>query len=376
MRIRSTFAAACAAILAAVTLQADADTLQVQNPRDPSLCMTASLGSVYWQKCDANADNQRLPYTIQTGPTKPPVVLPVDPPASTPTPATGPVDQPKTDPEPSGTPSSSTVPLGPITRTKTDSYWSKNVGDTTALNNVWGAGGLTGEQAVGIQAASNGGVDCRIKWAWPAIGREVISYPECTYGRSASVGPVGGAKLPRPAAALSQLTTSVQRIDGGGTGFGHVVYDLWTSDNPANLGAASRRAEIMLPVIPFGCYGIPNYPAAAAAGRDCAAGGGRNPSGFKGRENIGGNTYDVYYFPANSPATKLRWQFIVFVPLRLAGAGAHTIDWMPLVRYMRGKGWITDGDYMSSVELGVEPVGNGRASAGDVTIRGMKVQVQ
>ena len=243
------------------------------------------------------------------------------------------------------------------------------------MNNVWGTNGLPGgwSQQTGISSLQgDGSVACRFKWNYPrtAPGKEVLAYPECTYGRSASFGPDAGAQLPRLASQVNSLVTSYSNIAGWAAGQGQITYDLWTSNSPNGLSKANRRAEIMMPVHPVGGYGVPNYPNAAAAGRTGTATG-RNPNGYQGRQNLGGAAYDVYWFPAYSQYTGLAWQFIVFEPVNFPGINGHTMDWKPLLSYAQGRGWINGSDYLNSVEIGYEPVGAG--ASGDLTVSGFKV---
>lgn len=277
--------------------------------------------------------------------------------------------------------STATVNLTSSVGQASDSYDSIGAGPYRVVNNTWGVRTQPSgwNQQVGISSLQgDNSVDFRLKWSFPSYcggSCEVISYPEVVYGRSASFSPDAGAQLPRLVSDVSGLTTRYTGASANTSGLGHLAYDLWTSNSPNALGRANRLAEIMLPEIPFAGYGVPNYPDAAGAGRAGQQASGRNPNGYQGRETIGGNAYDVYFFPANSPYTGLAWKFIVFEPVVFGGTGGATREWKPLLDFMVGKGWVNRSDYLNSVELGVEPVSTSGGTVGDVTVRGFKVDV-
>lgn len=334
------------------------------HPTDATKALNASLQWV----AKSDADVSQLFRVEQVAD---PVAAPASTQAPVPTPA--PTPAPTHTPAPSTAPKTNVVTLGHIVTTETANYPNAAVDLQRVINNTWNAQGLTGEQSVGIQAGSVG-VDVRFKWRWAADAREVIAYPEVAYGRSASFEPIAGSLLPRRLSEVNKLVASAQKVEGGGTdGLSHLVYDLWTSNDPKVLSQTTRTAEIMEPVIAWNGYGIPNHPPAAAAGR--TGGNGRNPNGYKGRFTIAGVLMDLYYFPPNSPFTGLKWKFIVLVPVVLPGYGAHSIDWAARLKWLVANGYLNGADYLNTVELGVEPVGNGKATAGDVTVRGYQLSI-
>lgn len=334
--------------------------LRIVHPVDPTKALNSALQWV----AKSDTDVSQLFRAEQVAD---PVAAPAPTPAPVPTPS----------PAHSTAPKTNVVTLGPVVTTETASYPSAVVGLMRAINNTWNAQGMTGAQAVGIQAGSVG-VDARFKWAWPADPntakpREVISFPEVAYGRSASFAPIAGSLLPRRVNEVTKLVTSAQKVEGIGDGLSHLAYDLWTSNDPNVLSPTSRTAEIMEPVVAWDGYGIPNFPAGAAAGR--SGGNGRNPNGYKGRYVIAGVTMDVYYFPAGSPFTGLKWKFIVLIPVALPGYGSHSIDWAARLKWLVANGYLNGADYLNTVELGVEPVTNGEATSGDVTVRGYQLSI-
>ncbi len=280
------------------------------------------------------------------------------------------------------------VPLQPAVSSAQADYQVYGSGAFSVINNTWAAKSFAGRhdwlQQVGVlPAAADGAVSFRVKWSYPSLpGLEVLAYPEIQYGRSTSTYPRPGARLPMSVGAINRLETSYSGVRASGiSGQGHLSYDLWTSTTPADLvtnaraGIFHRRAEIMMPTYPFGGYGVP-ASGTAAQGRGCGTTetcSGRGGS-YVERRAFGGAEYDVFYTPATTDPNRFpNWQFIVFEPVKFSKTAGHRVDWKPIFDYMRTKGWVTNADYLNSIEMGVEPVATGGATTGDVTVAGFGV---
>lgn len=303
-----------------------------------------------------------------------PVAAPAPAPVPAPAPAPVPAPVPAPSPAPNVAPKTNVVPLGQMITTLTDPQPTQALGIYRVANNAWNAEGVSGQQSVGMQQGSVG-VDFRAKWVFPGVpGKEVLSFPEVMTGRTASFPPLAGAPLPKRLSDLKTLVTSAQKIEGSASGLGHVVYDLWTTKDPNSMSVGNRGAEIMEAVHPIGGYGVPNWPVETTVGRAGQLATGRNPAGYKGRHTIGGQQFDVY-FAAPDATNKLKWRFLVFVPVVFPGYGAHRIDWMPRLKFAMDKGFLLPTEYLANVELGVEPVSEGKPTSGDITVRGFQVSV-
>ena len=214
------------------------------------------------------------------------------------------------------------------------------------------------------------GVACRLKWNFPASAtvnhtQEVISYPECGYGKGQSASAVPATFLPSTVGKLTSLTTSHSGITGTAKGFGHLSYDLWiTSSAGVTSGNRVGGAEIMLPVKQLGGYGTYLY---------------RNPAFKTGLKlTVDGKVYDIVH--AQPGQQGWQWHFVVFQPQAPAGDSALTVNWKPFFNYAKSQGWINDNQYVSAIELGLEvtPQTSQTNKAvsdtyGDLTIRNFKV---
>lgn len=272
----------------------------------------------------------------------------------------------------------SEITMGPVATAPTSTYSQQTAGTYSVVNNTWGVKTLPRgwSQQTGIsELQADGSVAFATKWDFPYYcGHcEVLSYPEVVYGRGAGIAPVGGAKLPKKVGEVSTLVSQYSHIEGTASGLGHVTYDIWTARSAESMAGGQRLAEIMLPVEPFGGYGVPKYPPAAAAGRAGQLASGRNPRGYVERTEIGGAAYDVYY---NAAGALMPWAFIVFQPVVAPGRGGHVMNWMPILNYMKGKNWISANDYLANIEFGVEAISTQGGTKGDLTISGFKVTAE
>lgn len=287
--------------------------------------------------------------------------------------------------------------MSPVVTRNQDEYAlppEQKAGPYYVVNNTWGTGKLPAgwSQQVGLSTLQpDGSVSCRFVWDYPATvpGQDVMAYPECIYGLSipGQKGRAPASDLPRRVAELKGLSTRAAGVTGTVRGMGHLSYDLWLTRSDSEM-IESRATEIMMPVIVFGGYGIPEWPAEAAKGREAQivkGQSGRNPKGYKGRATIGGAVYDLYYDPPTQPKTRpdgrsvlinsqgQPWTFIVLEPVSFAGAGPHTVAWGPIFDALAERGWIDRQHFLPGVELGYEPFGAG--AQGDLTVVGFKVEV-
>ena len=202
-------------------------------------------------------------------------------------------------------------------------------------NNQWGASDRTGRQGVSIAALADGGVTATLQWQWSTGASEVAAYPAVLYGRKP--GRMEGTAqdvLPARIASLSKLTSDYATTSTV-TGKGQLAYDLWvvpTDQAVSGFNAAPKVAEIMVCLDPFGGYGLD-----------------RNPAWYQEDATIAGKIWKVYRAENFAGG----WRFLVFQAPESRPAG--TIDFIPFLTYLRGKGWLTGQEYITSVELGVEP---------------------
>jgi len=278
-------------------------------------------------------------------------------------------------------------------------------------DNRWGRDGLTEgdtpgqyEQAVGraTSVGPNGEVAFRTKWRWPQGGTEVKGYPAILYGRKPGYASgdnlMAGNPIQLPDGSMSQtapagatpgtilpLRTPLQSLkakyafkhNSTPTGQGQLAFDIWLQSAPhqdRGFTASSITHEIMIPLSNWGNYGGHDVP------------GGRNPSWFDHTATIGGKQYHVYatkggdgclrydFGGLNGAYGKSGWKMIAFVPAVLP-ANPGEIDLAAIINYVAtrtdqcGERWAQGNEYVSSVELGVEPV----VGTGDITVYDYKV---
>ena len=273
-------------------------------------------------------------------------------------------------------------------------------------DNRWGAGAITEgrasnqyEQAVGVDPAvgAGGEVAYRMKWRWPAGPNEVKAYPSIISGKrpgAASGNPVllpNGTMAARSGVTpgtifplqmpIKSLTSkfSVKNVTAP-TGQGHLSYDIWLQSSPAQdfpKASSSITHEIMIPLQNWGNYGghnkLPNS---------------RNPAWYDHDVTIGGRLYHVYATKGadgaflynfaqgslNGTYGKTGWKMIAFVP-DVFPVPAGELDLAAFVNHVatrkdvKGNPWALGNEYVSSVELGVEPV----EGTGDIAIYDYKV---
>ena len=278
-------------------------------------------------------------------------------------------------------------------------------------DNRWGNGGLTEgvtsgqyEQSVGrsTSVGPNGEVAFRTKWRWPQGGTEVKGYPAVLYGSkpgyASSDNLMGGNPIQLPDGSISQarpagatpgtvlpMQLPLQSLKAkyafqhktAPTGQGQLAFDIWlqsTPDQGRGFTAASITHEIMIPLSNWGNYGAHNVP------------GGRNGSWFDHTATIGGKQYHVYatkggdgclrynFGSLNGAHGKSGWKMIAFVPAVLP-AEPGEIDLAAIVNYITtrtdrcGEKWAVGNEYLTSIELGVEPV----VGTGDITVYDYKI---
>ncbi len=277
-------------------------------------------------------------------------------------------------------------------------YWGHN--DTWGSGWIqWGTGANQYEQYMGgvVPYGTDGAIALRTTWRWPNPpgSSEVKGFPGIIYGLKpgyvAPSGRPGGLQLvpdPGPVAAGETgntplpLQLPIQDMKArhrlavvNTTGQGHVSYDLWLQEFPAQtsgFGASSITHEIMIPLWNWGGYGAhPN---------------GRNPGWYDHDVTIDGIDFAVYVAKSangvvspdfgsldGSYSGRTGWKFIVFQP-KVLPLPDRVINLAAIVNYVAtrqdsaGTRWATCREYLMSIELGVEPV----VGAGDVTIYDFK----
>ncbi|MBL0419173.1 hypothetical protein JI739_02325 [Ramlibacter sp. AW1] len=273
----------------------------------------------------------------------------------------------------------------------------------------WGAAGLTEgvssgqyEQYVGRspQAGPNGEVAFRTKWRWPQGTTEVKGFPSIVYGAkpghfsnsnlisghpvqlpdgsNSQVAPAGrtaGTVLPLQLPLQSLKAKLDFRHNSEPTGEGQLTFDIWLQSD-ANQGSgftgSSITHEIMIPLANWGGYGSHK--------------GGRNPGWFDHTATIAGKQYHIYvtkgsdqclrynFSSLNGSHGRTGWKMIAFVPAVLPVEPGE-IDLAAIINYVStrtdacGSKWAVGNEYVTSVELGVEPV----VGTGDITVFNYKV---
>jgi hypothetical protein len=273
-------------------------------------------------------------------------------------------------------------------------------------NSRWGAGSLTEgsgfnqyEQLVGIDPAvgPGGEVAFRFKWRWPEGQTDVKGFPTIISGKRPGGGLGGPAILPDGSIIRSSGGTpgtifplqlpvkslkskfAIKNVNSP-TGRGHLSYDIWLQSAPgqdASKSGSSITHEIMIPLQNWGNYGgansLPN---------------GRNTGWYDHDVTIGGRLYHVYAYKGNDGAVlynfgqgnlngtygRTGWKFISFVP-DVFPVPAGELDLAAFINHVatrkdaKGNPWAQGNEYVSSVELGVEPV----EGTGDIAVYDFKV---
>ena len=273
-------------------------------------------------------------------------------------------------------------------------------------NSRWGAGSLTEgggpnqyEQVVGVDpdVGAGGEVAFRMKWRWPAGTTEVKGFPTIISGKRAGHSRGGMALLPNGSTRgpLSETPGSVFPLQlpvkslkskfaiknlSAPTGQGHLSYDIWLQSAPgqdASRASSSITHEIMIPLQNWGNYGghnnLPNS---------------RNHAWYDHDVTIGGRLYHVYAYKGTDGAVlynfgqgmldgtygKTGWKFITFVP-DVFPVPAGELDLAAFINHVatrkdsKGNPWALGNEYVSSVELGIEPV----VGTGDIAVYDYKV---
>lgn len=273
---------------------------------------------------------------------------------------------------------------------------------------VWGPGSLTRgtytdingsqyEQYTGISSTLgvNGEVAARFSWKWPTGTTEVKSYPSLVYGKkpgwSNTWTTPGGFNVVLPDGTVSQVYPSGPTpntmlplqyplpnvyssfnysFNAAPTGHGHLTYDIWLQTTPTQSHGFDANKEItheiMIPLDYWGGYG--QYK---------ADGGGRNPSWYIKDVTIDGHLFHLYA-AQNADGTLTAsfgagWKFIVFEPDQPIAPGTLNLtsflNFITTMKDSAGTPWAAGNEWLSSVELGVEPVDG----TGDLTIFNYRV---
>jgi hypothetical protein len=273
-------------------------------------------------------------------------------------------------------------------------------------DNRWGLGAITEgaaanqyEQAVGVSPAvgAGGEVAYRMKWRWPAGPNEVKAYPAIISGQrpgyawgqpvmqtngamTARSGVTPGTFFPLQLPVKSLKTKFAVKNVTAPTGMGHLSYDIWLQSTPAQDSPKANSSithEIMIPLQNWGNYGgannLPN---------------GRNSGWYDHDVTLGGRLYHVYatkggdgaflynFAPGslNGRYGRTGWKMIAFVP-DVFPVPAGELDLAAFINHVatrtdaKGNPWALGNEYVSSVELGVEPV----QGTGDIAVYDYRV---
>ena len=270
-------------------------------------------------------------------------------------------------------------------------------------DNRWGAEAITEgpaanqyEQAVGIDPAvgAGGEVAFRFKWRWPAGPNEVKAYPEIISGKrpgSASGNPVmlpdgsmaarsgvtPGTIFPLQLPIKSLKSKFAIKNVAAPTGRGHLSYDIWLQSTPEQgwpKANTSITHEIMIPLQNWGGYGgHPNGRNSGWYDHDVTIGG-RLFHVYATKRTDGAFLYDFAQGSLDGTYGKTGWKMIAFVP-DVFPVPAGEIDLAAFINHVatrkdvKGNPWALGNEYVSSVELGVEPV----EGSGDIAVYDYKV---
>ncbi|HYO74443.1 MAG TPA: hypothetical protein VEU33_51045 [Archangium sp.] len=229
-------------------------------------------------------------------------------------------------------------------------------GSYVVENNQWGRGSITDySQCVangGI--AADGSVSARWTWSWPASPGEVKGYPAIVFGQKPGYTATPDSNLPMRVNALTQVTSSWSTRSTY-WGRGQLAFDLWLTRDaiPRNyFNDVPITHEIMVAVESYGGYGLDN------------------PAWFVEEITLNGIRYKTYKADDFPPNAAKRWRFLVFRMQTPMIQG--TLDFKPLLDYLRVRGFIQGDEYLSSIEFGTEPV----EGTGDVTVDAFKATVR
>ncbi|WP_394814028.1 glycoside hydrolase family 12 protein [Streptomyces litchfieldiae] len=180
----------------------------------------------------------------------------------------------------------------------TDQQWGQwNNGGYTLYNNIWGGG--AGYQSMWANSYSNWGV-----WANHPNTGGIKSYPNAK------------RVVNRNLNQISALTSSFN-VTVPSAGAYNTAYDIWDTD---------YDHEIMLWMNWHGAVG---------------------PLGsYQTRVSVGGHTWDVY---RGSNGHNNVYSF-----LRTGDTSAGTVDILPILRWIAGRGWISSSEPIGDVQFGYE----------------------
>lgn len=221
--------------------------------------------------------------------------------------------------------------------TLTEDFAEVTLGPITISNNTWGidtwghSAWVNGRDYSQSMTYTPGHLTqgLRFDWRYANPGGEILAYPEVILGYK-PWSLAGDDFLVGKIDALRdlRLTTSID-IRGETQGF-NIAYDLWLTDQPRG-DYHSITAEVMIWLHPGG------FTAAGA------------PSARLVTESFSAN---VYYLPDMQAGTDESWAYVAVVidGGRLDG----TLDLRDILHRLADKGFVSRGDYLSSVELGAE----------------------
>jgi hypothetical protein len=228
------------------------------------------------------------------------------------------------------------------------------------LNNEWNAGAASPPYSETIfRGASAGSSFFGWSWSWNNASQwTVLTYPEVLYGRS-PWSPAGfhtagfvpftiGGHTVHSTFDISLSTTPVSGFDTY-----DVAYDIWilsATADPASFSASDIKCELMIWLDSRNT--VPD---------------GLAPTGSL---TANGSDFGYYYAPDQSSGTAYHWIYAAFSPPSAILQSAD-FDITPFLTYLTDQGVLSTGDYVASVELGIEVA----IGAGQMIVRNYSVTV-
>jgi hypothetical protein len=283
-----------------------------------------------------------------------------------------------------------------------DAYWVDQ--------NPWGAGATTEgpapdqyQERIGVypSAGPNGEVAFRLNWRWPASQGDVRAYMEIMSGRKpglfatnnlpagqavrltdgtisqkAPSGDTPGTFLPMQLPVPPVTATFARSHVSPPTGRGQLTFDIWLQSAPGQdqgFSHSSITHEIMIPLENYGGYGaFPNGRPQQWYDHDATIDG-RLYHVYATKDADGQLTFDFNLGLLDGTYGRRGWKMIVFEPDAPIPDGqlniASFVNYLATRTDSAGTPWATGTEYLSSVELGVEPA----EGTGDLIVYNYKV---
>jgi hypothetical protein len=215
-------------------------------------------------------------------------------------------------------------------------------GEYKIINNCWGKGNIQDfSQCIYIKELDNE-YSFGFNWYWPnGINNEVKAYPEILFGFKPFDNKSTTTKLPVKISDGKKIIASFSSVTTTFTGIGNTAFDIWITSSPTPTQKDIKR-EIMI--------WTKNY--------------GQMPGGSKiASVNIDNVNFDFYKADWN-------WTYLAFVIKD--NIDYKTINIHKFVEYLVNNGYMTNSEYLASVEFGNEVV----QGQGSTKITNFKVVVE